>query len=314
MANLAFITHPVFLKHDTGPGHPERPDRLVSITEAFEHSHLKNKVEMVQPIRATPEQVSLVHTDAYIRFVTEAIHNGSHILDFGDTVVCSDSLDAAYYACGAGIRGVDLLAEGKYSRVFCAVRPPGHHAEPAHALGFCIFNNAAVAARYAQRTGVAEKILIIDWDVHHGNGTQHTFEQDAAVFYYSLHRYPFYPGTGLESECGLGAGEGFTLNRPLKAGSDDTVYLQSFAADLAEIERKIKPDLIILSNGYDAHREDPLGGMMMTDTGYWKMTEMISRFAWHNCEGRILSILEGGYNLEVLARCVLNHLDCMIKH
>ena len=314
MANLAFITHPIFLKHDTGPGHPERPDRLVSITEALGNSHLKKKVEMLQPVKATPEQVAMVHTDAYIRFVTEAIHNGSRILDAGDTVVNSDSLDAAYYACGAGIRGVDLLTEGQFSRVFCAVRPPGHHAEPGHALGFCIFNNAAVAARYAQKTGLAENILIIDWDVHHGNGTQHTFEKDAAVFYYSLHRYPFYPGTGLESERGLGAGEGFTMNRPLKAGSDDTVYLQSFAEDMAEIERKIKPDLIILSNGYDAHREDPLGGMMMTDAGYWKMTEMISSFAWHHCEGKILSILEGGYNLEVLARCVLNHLDCMIKH
>ena len=314
MANLAFITHPIYLKHDPGPSHPEQPERLAAITDAINKSHLKKKITTETPVKATPEQVATVHTLEYIQFVTEAIRTGRRILDFGDTVVSEDSLDAAYYACGAAIRAVDLLLEGAFQRVFCAVRPPGHHAEPDRALGFCIFNNAAVAARYALQCGLAERILIVDWDVHHGNGTQHIFEQDTTVFYYSLHRYPFYPGTGSQSEQGLAEGAGFTLNHPLPAGSDDRVYLDAFEQDLARIEKMFQPGLIIISNGYDSHRDDPLGGMRVTDAGFWKLTEMISQFAWRCCDGKIVSVLEGGYELDVLARCVPAHLDCLLKH
>jgi len=314
MANLAFITHPIYLKHDTGPWHPERAERLGAVTDALEKSHLKKKIETFTPVKATPELVATVHTNEYIDFVTNAIRDGRHVLDFGDTVVGDFSLEAAYFACGAVLKGIDLLAEGYFNRVFCAVRPPGHHAEPDQALGFCIFNNVAVAARYAIQTGLAERVLIVDWDVHHGNGTQHAFERDDTVFYYSLHRYPFYPGTGARIERGIEKGEGFTLNQPLSAGSDDSVYLSVFESDLEQIEQIFRPDLVIISNGYDAHRDDPLGGMRVTDAGFWKMSEIISRYAWRHCEGKILSVLEGGYNLDVLGRCVMSHLDCLIKH
>ncbi len=314
MANLAYITHPIYLKHDTGSWHPERPERLTAITDALDQSHLKNTIEILTPLKASPEQVATVHTIEYIKFVTDAIRHGKHVLDFGDTVVGEYSLDAAYYACGAALKGIDLLAEGYIKRVFCAVRPPGHHAELDRAMGFCIFNNVAVAARHAIKTGLAVRVLIVDWDVHHGNGTQHAFESDDTVFYYSLHRYPFYPGTGSKIERGLGKGEGFTLNHPLSAGSNDTVYLEGFQNDLEQIEQVFRPDLVIISNGYDAHRDDPLGGMQMTDEGFRKMTEIISQFAWRHCEGRILSVLEGGYNLDILARCVISHLDSLLKH
>ena len=314
MANLAYISHPIYLMHDTGPWHPERADRLRAISEALEKSHIKKKIEYAPPVKATAEQIAAIHTGDYIALVTEAIRSGRRVLDMGDTVVGEQSLEAAYHACGAAIKGVDLLAAGKFNRVFCAVRPPGHHAEADHARGFCIFNNVAVAARYAQQTGLAHKVLIVDWDVHHGNGTQHSFEHDNTVFYYSLHRYPFFPGTGRPAERGIGAGEGFTLNRTLNAGSDDTVYISGLEEDLQSIEQVFQPDLIIISNGYDAHRDDPLGGMQMSDDGFWKMTEIISHYAWRHCEGKILSVLEGGYDLNALSRCVLNHLDCLLKH
>ena len=181
-------------------------------------------------------------------------------------------------------------------------------------MGFCIFNNVAIAARYAQKTGIAEKVLIIDWDVHHGNGTQHIFDKDNSVFYYSMHQYPFYPGTGSEQEIGLAEGEGFTLNRPLKSGSSDNEYLDAIEHDLELIERKFKAELVIISAGFDAHQDDPLAGMQVTENGFWKMTEIVSRYTWRYSEGRILSVLEGGYHLKALADSVHAHLECLLKH
>jgi acetoin utilization deacetylase AcuC-like enzyme len=181
-------------------------------------------------------------------------------------------------------------------------------------MGFCIFNNVAIAARYAQKVGLAERVLIIDWDVHHGNGTQHIFEYDNSVFYYSMHQYPFYPGTGSEQETGKEEGEGYTLNRPLKSGSTDDDYLEAIEYDLEFIEKKFRADLVIISAGFDAHRDDPLAGMQVTENGYWKMTEIISRYAYRYSEGRILSALEGGYHLTALAESVHTHLDCLLKH
>ena len=314
MSKLTFITHPVYLDHDTGSGHPERADRIRAVMNSLEKSTLLNKIEMVEPDQSNDEHIGLIHDKDYIVQTTTAIKSGKRVLDAGDTIVSLKSLSAAQYAVGAMVQGIDILKDGDQNRVFCLVRPPGHHAEKNQALGFCIYNNVAVAARYAQEQNLAEKILIIDWDVHHGNGTQHIFEDDPSVFYYSMHQYPFYPGTGAASEIGIDAGQGFTRNRPLSAGSTDEFYIQALEKDLTEIEKTYKADLVIISAGFDAHRDDPLGGMLVSENGYWKMTEMVAGYAWRHADGRILSVLEGGYNLDALANSVNAHLDCMIKH
>jgi len=314
MSSLSIISHPVYLEHDTGFGHPERPERLEAILEKLKSSTSLIKSELIEPKKAEDELIVNVHSDAYFQNVSESILRGERVLDGGDTIASEKSLDAALYAAGAMIEGVDLLSTGSTNKVFCMVRPPGHHAEKDRAMGFCIFNNVAIAARYAQKMGIADKVLIIDWDVHHGNGTQHIFEDDNSVFYYSTHQYPFYPGTGSESEVGVAEGKGFTLNRPLKSGSTDSTYIDVIEHDLEKIENTFKAELVIISAGFDAHRDDPLAGMQVTENGYWRMTELVSKYAWRYSEGRILSVLEGGYHLSALAESVHAHLECLLKH
>jgi acetoin utilization deacetylase AcuC-like enzyme len=273
-----------------------------------------SKIRKLTARPASDESIARVHDEDYIEYVRGGYASGIRILDIGDTVISEKSAEAALYAAGACMMGIDLLKDESANRVFCAVRPPGHHAERDQARGFCLFNNIAIAARYAQDTGLAEKILIIDWDVHHGNGTQQAFEEDDSVFYYSMHQYPFFPGSGAGTECGRGIGTGFTLNRPLPGGTENSAYIEAFEADLGDIENQFKADLVLISAGFDAHRDDPMAGMRVTEEVFRRFTELTAGYAWRHCQGKILSILEGGYNLRALGDSVFAHLDCMIKH
>lgn len=224
------------------------------------------------------------------------------MLDEGDTHAVRESFEAALLAAGAVNTAIDAVLQSKVGAAFCAVRPPGHHAECDRAMGFCLFNNVAIGARYAQRMHRIERVAILDWDVHHGNGTQHIFEADPTVFYISLHQYPFYPGTGAREERGVGEGEGFTLNIPLPAGTGEARYLEAFRNEIVPALQDFKPELLIISAGFDAHRDDPLANMMLTESSYGKMTEQVMGIA------PIVSVLEGGYNLDALARSDEAHI------
>lgn len=314
MAHLAILYDPVFLKHDPGEGHVEAPRRLQSIMNYLQKNGFLNKVSVYSPQEATTEQLSLVHTPEYIQSILQLRGVEHYVVDRGDTVVTEQSVDAALRAAGAAVSAVDMIFTQQFDKIFAAVRPPGHHAEADRAMGFCIFNNIALAARYALQKENVQRVLIIDWDVHHGNGTQHIFYEDASVFYLSLHQFPFYPRSGSVEESGTGAGEGFTMNIPLPAGQTDDAYMHHLEQALAEIETRFKPDLVLLSAGFDAHQSDPLGGMRLSADGFYKLTELAARFAQRYANGRVISFLEGGYSYPGLAESVYEHLKCLIKH
>ena len=227
------------------------------------------------------------------------------MLDGGDTCASGDSFDVALHAAGAALRAVDAVMTGEAVSAFCAVRPPGHHAERDEPMGFCLLNNAAIAARHAQRRHGADRVAILDWDVHHGNGTQHIFEEDPSVLYISLHQYPFYPGTGSRAEQGIGRGKGATLNVPLPAGTGEEGYRAAFHDEVLPALDDFRPALLIISAGFDAHRDDPLADMLLTDESYAEFTCLVKRFA------PTVSVLEGGYDLEALARSVEAHLRAL---
>ncbi|PZR96662.1 MAG: histone deacetylase [Candidatus Chloroheliales bacterium] len=298
----ALIYDPICLEHDTGGAHVERPQRLAAILDALTRYHLAEAGDYLAPPDATIEQLARVHDADYIRQVESISGMGGRWMDI-DTVISPHSWAAALKAAGAAVLGVDLLLSGARQTAFAIARPPGHHANANHAGGFCIFNNAAVAAAHALANGI-ERVLIVDWDVHHGNGTQDIFYRDPRVLYFSAHEYPFYPGSGGMHERGSGAGRGYTLNIPLPHGVGDDGYLQVWRDILAPAATRYRPQLVIISAGYDAHRADPIAYMNLTARGYHQLASIVREIDAQHCDGRVLAVLEGGYNLSALGDSV----------
>lgn len=312
-----FVYHDKFLTHDTGVGHPEKPERLKAITAHLQQIGLWQKLHHLMIDLAPLEIIYKVHTPNHVKLIKDrcllASKEGHSALDGSDTVVSQDSYEVALLAVGGVLAAVDAVMSGVLENVFCAVRPPGHHAESATPMGFCLFNNAAIAARYAQEKFGLKRIAIVDWDVHHGNGTQEIFYSDPSVFYISLHQSPFYPGTGLQTEIGEGEGRGFNLNCPMRAGSGEKEYLEAFNREIIPKLDGYMPELIIISAGFDAHKDDPLANINLTDDSFRIMTEMVSDIAEKYSKGRIISVLEGGYNLNSLSNSVEKHLNVLMK-
>ena len=309
MNKTGYISDPFYLKHKNEP-HPENPGRLNAIQKSIESSKYYNNLTLIQPRKATVEDIAKVHGTGYIRSVEDSCRNGVRNLD-ADTVISSDSYQAALLSAGAGLEALDKILEGTVDNAFCAVRPPGHHAEQNKAMGFCLFNNVGVIARYAQDVKNIQKIFIFDWDVHHGNGTQHSFYKDSSIYYSSIHQYPFYPGTGGVDETGTGDGLGSNLNIPMRAYSYDTDYINAIEHKLIPVIQKFNPDLIIISAGFDAHENDPLAQINLSTDCYGKMTQKLMEIANDVCNGRILSMLEGGYDYSALADSVQLHVETL---
>ncbi|MCD9189275.1 MAG: histone deacetylase [Pyrinomonadaceae bacterium] len=305
----ALIHHPIFQKHDTGIGHPETPKRYEAVMHALRaDAEFFNSLLEIQPEQASQGLIQAAHTKEHFRRVEGAFENGLEMLD-ADTVISMKSFDAALYGAGGVCRAVDAVMRGEAKNAFVAVRPPGHHATAETAMGFCLFNNVAVGARYAQNIyKEIERVAIIDWDVHHGNGTQGIFYDDPSVFFFSMHQYPWYPGTGSKGETGFGRGKDYTMNLPVKAQTKANEQLAMFESAIADINRNFKPDLIMISAGFDAHLTDPLGQLRLEDKDYAAMTKVVKNWAEEVCGGRIVSALEGGYNLETLGETVKNHV------
>lgn len=312
MGNTGLVYDPRYLDHDMGAGHPESPNRLRAIMQQLEQSGTVDRLTRIEPRKAEDEWIRQIHTMSYLEMLkTHAPAKGRVSLD-PDTSLSPGSLTAAYLAAGGALAAVDAIMAHEVDHVFCAVRPPGHHAEAGHAMGFCLFNNVAIAARYAQKRYGLSRVLIVDWDVHHGNGTQHSFEEDPSVLFFSTHQYPHYPGTGRATERGRGAGEGFTINVPMEAGEGDEEYCAVFQKTLVPAADSFKPEFVIISAGFDAHKDDPLASMGLTEEGYEDLTGIVAGIAQRHANGRILSSLEGGYHLTSLAASVDRHIQALL--
>lgn len=301
-----------FLLHDTGD-HPECAARLVHVHDHLRQAGMLEQVTRMQPVSAEDSAICQVHSPDYLSYLTEFIAMGGGRIET-DTVTCDESLDVARLAAGCGVDAVQRLVSGEERQALCLVRPPGHHALPEGAMGFCLFNNVAVAARSAIRDHGINRVLIVDWDVHHGNGTQDIFYEDGQVTFFSAHRFPFYPGTGRKSETGRGAGLGTIFNLPLEFGISRSEYLASFSAVLSDASEQCRPELVIISAGFDAHAEDPIGSLGLETEDFGELTRMVCQVAETHAEGRILSMLEGGYNVHRLAESVGLHLETLLAN
>ncbi|MEM7407989.1 MAG: histone deacetylase [Pseudomonadota bacterium] len=307
-----FHYDPIYLAHQPGRGHPERPERLEA---AIAHLQAQTWFDQMPAVRAAPaslDWVYTIHAPDYVARAQAACAAGQAHLDVPDVGISTASYDVALAGCGAGLALADAVVSGTVDNAFGLIRPPGHHAETSLALGFCLFNNVAIMARYLQQQYGFEKVLILDWDVHHGNGTQHSFENDASVMYISLHQYPFYPGTGAHSESGEGAGRGATVNCPMPAGATDAHYQAAFTERVLPAIDNFAPEVVILSAGFDAHANDPLAQVDLTTSCYAWMTLRMLEVADKHAGGRLISILEGGYDLRALSESVALHVETLL--
>jgi len=307
----ALLADPISKRHDPGPGQPEQPARFDAVLSSLEHSGLAARMLRIPSRVATEDELAACHSRGYIATVKREIAAGYAELSTGDTLLSPPSLEVALAAVGGVLNAVDAVVERRAQNAFCVVRPPGHHATADRGMGFCIFNNVALAARYAQRRYGIARVMIADWDVHHGNGTQDIFYADGSVFVFSTHQHPWYPGTGHPDETGDDAGAGATLNRPFPAGSGRAEILGAFQNDLLPAAREFQPDLVILSAGFDSRLGDPLGRFTLCDADFADLTALMLEIADRYAGGRLISVLEGGYDLAGLASATRAHAEAL---
>lgn len=307
------LLDPIYTGHDPGPGHPESPARYTAITQALTASDLLPRLASIPSRAAEVPELERCHPRHYIDLARAEVAAGLDTLSTGDTQIGPKSYDIATRAVGGVLNAVDAVMTGQLTRAFCAVRPPGHHARADQGMGFCLFNNIALAARHAQKKHGAEKIVIVDWDVHHGNGTQDIFYEDGSVLFASTHQNPWYPFTGHAEETGVGKGKGSTLNFPLPAGSGMKEIGSAFTDKLLPAIAQFKPDLILISAGFDSRLGDPLGQFKLTDSDFTALTQLLKTAAAEHCQNRLISVLEGGYSLPGLASAVTAHVGALLE-
>ncbi len=312
MSRVGLVFDQAYTDHEMGPHHPESPQRLQAICSRLKSTGIWGKLEHVVPRPAERQWVELVHTSSYLdKLADRSPSQGYTALD-PDTSMSPHTLNAAYLATGGALSAVDAIMKGDIDRAFCAVRPPGHHAEADRAMGFCFLNTIAITARYLQQQHGLQRVMIVDWDVHHGNGTQHTFYDDPSVLFVSTHQYPHYPGTGRAMETGEGKGKGTTVNIPLSGGHGDDEYREIFHNVVVPAADAFRPEFVLISSGFDAHKDDPLASMGLTDAGYGELTTIVTSIANNFANGRVVSCLEGGYHLQALAGSVEQHLLALL--
>lgn len=309
------ISHEVYQRHITGKFHSEHPDRLHAIREGLAKNGLLPSLERIEPRAAALEWIREVHRPDYIEIVRHDSESGEPFLSTksGNTALCTDSYEVALWAVGGLLSACDAVIEGRAENAFCAIRPPGHHASVSRGMGYCLFNNVAIAARYLQKKHKLGKILIIDWDVHHGNGTQDVFYEDGSVFFFSTHQWPWYPWTGSAEEIGMGQGRDATLNVPLPAGSGDEELISAFEEKLYPAAEAFKPEAVLISAGFDSRTGDPLGRFRVSDKGFRKLTQILLAIAKEHADGRVISALEGGYSLPGLTAAVPAHVETLLR-